>query len=524
MSAKRIVLGAAAVLLATTCLSHAQSVGRLTNQPPEALLDGFLMTDGTVIYQGGNTILRWYKLTPDNTGSYLHGTWSEIASLPANYGPYAFTGSVLADGRLLIVGGEYLLEGNQLVFAFTNKGAVYDPRSNNWTMISPPPRWGTIGDSPGAVLPDGRFLLGQKFDKRLAILDPKTLTWTSARAAGKTDWNAEEGWTLMPDGSIFTVDVRSHPHAERYLPGDGQWIGAGNTPVDLQSPPAEKTITWGNGRIYHPPGEVGPGMLRPDGTVFATGGQHAGADRGHTAIYHPGASRLDQGTWSTGPDFQKGDNAGDNYAALLPNGNVAVETSTYPFFAKRAEQRLSPRAAELAQPLGAEAAAAPSAFKSGYGMYEFDGTNLTPTIAFGGSYHIIVLPTGELDIAGFALYTNGGNYAPDWAPRITSYQKSISRGGSYPIFGQQFNGLSMAAAFGDEDTTATNYPLVRITNDTTGHVFYVRTHDHSAMGVATGAATVSTTFDVPDGIEVGPSQLEVVANGIPSTPVAVSVQ
>ena len=45
--------------------------------------------------------------------------------------------------------------------------------------------------------------------------------------------------------------------------------------------------------------------------------------------------------------------------------------------------------------------------------------------------------------------------------------------------------------------TYTNYPLVRITNNNTGHVFYARTHDHSSMGVATGNMAVSTNFDVP---------------------------
>jgi len=34
----------------------------------------------------------------------------------------------------------------------------------------------------------------------------------------------------------------------------------------------------------------------------------------------------------------------------------------------------------------------------------------------------------------------------------------------YQLTGQQFNGLSQAASFGDELETATNYPLVRITN------------------------------------------------------------
>jgi hypothetical protein len=44
------------------------------------------------------------------------------------------------------------------------------------------------------------------------------------------------------------------------------------------------------------------------------------------------------------------------------------------------------------------------------------------------------------------------------------------------------------------------------------------------MGVATGSKIVSTNFDVPAGMETGASSLVVVANGIPSQPVSVTVQ
>jgi hypothetical protein len=64
---------------------------------------------------------------------------------------------------------------------------------------------------------------------------------------------------------------------------------------------------------------------------------------------------------------------------------------------------------------------------------------------------------------------------------------------------------------------------VRIANTASGHVFYARTHDHSSMGVATGSAIVSTRFDVDARTETGASSLVVVANGIPSVPVSVSV-
>jgi hypothetical protein len=70
---------------------------------------------------------------------------------------------------------------------------------------------------------------------------------------------------------------------------------------------------------------------------------------------------------------------------------------------------------------------------------------------------------------------------------------------------------------------ASNYPLVRITNTATGNVVYCKTHNHSTMGVATGSEKVSTAFDIPAGIETGASTLEVVANGIPSNPVSVTV-
>ena len=97
-------------------------------------------------------------------------------------------------------------------------GAIYDPAANTWTALGHPDGWGYIGDSPSAVLPDGKYLIGRKLDKRMATLDPATLTWTEVGSKGKSDFDAEEGWTLMPDGSILTYDVKHAPHSERYIP------------------------------------------------------------------------------------------------------------------------------------------------------------------------------------------------------------------------------------------------------------------------------------------------------------------
>lgn len=436
----------------------------------------FLLTDGTVLCQG-NQQVDFYKLTPDNTGSYVNGTWTRMANLPAGYVPDAFASAVLADGRVVITGGEYLNN----IFTLTNLGAIYDPKANTWTNLPAPASWPFIGDSPSVVLPNGFFLVGNKLATSMAALNPKTLTWLVLPETGKADFNAEEGWTLLPDGSVLTMDVKDAPNSERLSLSTRTWSTAGSTIVDLHSPSPFGCLPFGpNGKYcYYPPGEIGPAILRPDGTVFATGSYtSSGSGAGHTAIYDSKTR-----TWIVGPDFPNGDNAGDSFAVLLPSGNVLVEGA--------------------------------------FSAYEWNGTSLIQTLPTPGP--LIVLPTGQVLVGGFEVYNPAGTYQASWAPKITSAPTSVTRGATYKISGTQFNGLSQAAAFGDEFETATNYPLVRITNNATGHVFYARTHDHSTMAVATGSRIVSTNFDVPASMETGASSLVVVANGIPSVAVSITV-
>jgi hypothetical protein len=219
------------LLLALSGLSLAQTITRLTHQPPNGAGIGFLLTDGTVMYQG-NSESDWYKLTPDNTGSYVNGSWSKLASLPSGYVPDAFASAVLADGRVVIVGGEYL----NGAFTLTNLGAIYDPAANKWTNLPPPTSWKDIGDSPSVVLPNGNFLVGNKLTRSMAMLNPTTLKWTVMAGTGKSDFNAEEGWTLLPNGTVFTADVKHAPNSEIFTPSAKSWASAGSTVVDLHSP------------------------------------------------------------------------------------------------------------------------------------------------------------------------------------------------------------------------------------------------------------------------------------------------
>jgi hypothetical protein len=468
------------LFLAAASAASAQSLTTLVNQPPAGAGLAFLLTDGTVFCQGANDH-NWYKLTPDESGNYVNGTWSQMASFPSGYYPDAFSSAVLADGRVVVMGGEY----NAGSFVLTNKGAIYDPVANTWTALGHPKGWPNIGDSPSVVMPDGLYMIGDKLDMDMAVLDPATLEWKEVGSTGKSDFFAEEGWTLMPDGTVLTADVLNVPNSERYFPSSQTWVSQGSTIVNLAAPSTSGPIDYPGG-VYDPPGEIGPAILRPDGTVFATGASTRAT--AHTAIYQPGATSSAEGTWTVGPNFPDDDNAGDSSAALLTSGNVLV--------------------------LGLSGT-----------LYEFDGANLTPTLRPARAAYLMVLPTGQVILTGgtIQVYNSTGAYSPAWAPAIATFPSAVVRGTTYAISGTQFNGLSQAAAFGDEFQTATNYPLVRITNNATGHVFYARTHNHSSMGVATGSKIVSTNFDVPAGMETGASSLEVVANGIPSSAVAVTV-
>jgi hypothetical protein len=550
MSSKGLIL-AAALLAGTSLGAMAGSVVPLRNNLPfDGVVYGFLLTDGSILFQGG-LLQDFYRFKPDSKGSYVNGTYFPASGLPSNYIPYATSGGVLPDGRVLLIGGEYkLLSNNTLTFAFTNQMAVYDPKTDKWTMVAPPfgPQWGFIGDSPWTLLPNGHLLLGEKFTKAMAELDPKTLTWTNVSSHAKDDVFAEEGLTLLPDGSVLTVNMTDFNFAQRYIPNSDPsksgWVDAGSTPVKLPATDSNsaKNIIYDNGmRVYHPPGEIGPAILRPDGTVFNSG---AACDvpgpatqpsacviyqpQAHTAIYNPATN-----SWTAGPDIPTHEGSGDTFASLLPDGNVFMQTNPPGTNGDRlahANARYASIRNRTMHPLAANAEAPQQTCPPGLPLikaYEFDGTNLIHERAadFCGQPDLLLLPTGDVMMNGQVVYKSTGTFQSAWRPTITqfSYSNNVNPGGKYQIWGMQFNGLSQANAYGDEFQVSTNFPLVRIANNATGDVSYARTYNFSTMAVATGDAIVSTWFDVPTNIETGPSKLVVVANGIPSLPIPIIV-
>lgn len=483
---------------------------KATTAPPVSVGSMLLLTDGRVLVHSepncsGCTgkYSDWYTLTPDNTGSYVNGTWLKVASLPTGYAPLFFGSAVLADGKVVITGGEYNCISS-CSGVWQSLGALYDPAANTWSATTPPTK-SNIGDAESVVLSDGTWMIaeccalafGNSTFPVYYYFNESTRSFTAMSSAtdGKADDFDEEGWNLLPGGKFITVDaytsntVLTGTNSETYNPSTNLWTTAGSTIKQLW----DSNCGAGGGSY-----EVGPAVLRPDGTMLATGASDCAA--GHTAVYNSLT-----GTWSAGPDFPNSDAANDAPAALETSGNVIVEASPFS-----------------------------GTFSSPAKFYEWDGTalnalpappNAANTPSFAG--HLLLLPNGQIMYTDFSndveFLTSTGTYSTSWQPTITSVSTTLSAGTTYPISGTQFNGLSQANAYGDDFQDSTAYPLVRIVNNATGHVFYAKTHGHSTMAIATGSTTVSTNFDVPATIETGASELFVVANGIPSAGVAVTI-
>jgi hypothetical protein len=487
----RILLMMLLVLVSSTGIARAQWA-KVSGAPNASTC--LLLTDGSVMCQAGEESHDWNRLTPDSNGHYETGTWTPLPSFPSIYGPLYYASAVLADGRVIVIGGEYnngtpSCTGNP--GCDVNLGYILDPNSGGpWTALTPPAWGSTVGDAVGVVLVNGTFVIGHLSSTDMAKFNPGTNDFTLLGATGKADNNGEEGWTLLPDGTLLTVDAATEggTGSQIYTPSPvNAWASAGSTIVSLPD-------NSGTGCSCVP--ELGPAVLRPDGTVLATGATL------HNALYD-----TNTGLWSATQDFpvNGGDQmvAADAPAVLLRGGHVLVSTSKF--------------------------------FSGPSHLYDFDGSNWNPvpdpSNNGNASYQtrMLLLPTGQVlftdNSSDLEIYTPSGAadaYATAWQPTITTAPSIVTAGNTYTISGTQFNGLSQANAYGDDTQDATNYPLIRVTNHATGHVVYARTHDHSTMGVATGSAIVSTMFDAPSGLESGPSDLVVVANGIPSSAIVIN--
>jgi len=456
-----------------------------------------LLPNGKLFVHEGNgsdNSSTWYLVTPDSTGSYVNGTWTQAASM--NVGRLFFGSDVLPNGNVFVVGGEYASDSN-----FSNSAEIYNPTLNKWTMAASSPL-PMVGDEPTEVLPGGNILVGDIQGNGSEIYHPATDTWTTGGAKVHTsDVSDEEPWVKLANGDILTYDLFSSItdnkfEAELYNPTTNMWSDA-STSSNGSALPLLTTPQQGY--------ELGPALLLPDGRALFTGAT------GLTVFFNPSNN-----TWTLGPTMPSVMingvltqlTAGDTPAAILPNGDVVVALSPAVNFDSSGNENFPPPTY----------------------IYDFNPTanvftDITPSSSVDPNLGVntfintmLVLPTGQILLANdntqLAIYTPNGTPQAAWKPVVTSFTKNTD--GSYTLTGTQLNGLDEGAAYGDDNQMAENYPLVQVTDTTNGHVLYATTSNWTSTGVATGGAPETVNVVLPAALGTDSFTLRVIADGIAS--------
>ena len=454
-----------------------------------------LLSDGTVMAVqsacGTECSSNWFKLTPDTNGRYVTGSWTPLH--PMHYSRTYYASAVLTDGRVFVAGAEY-----GTPFLPENEGEIYNPLTDTWTETFAPTNLVDaqkgLGECESTLLPDGRLLLAPDTPASCGetiIYDPKADIWSAGSNLFRNCGIYEASWVKLPDDSVLVIDTYG-TQSERYIPSLKNWVNDTNVPVAVYD--------------NFNPAEMGAAVLLPTGKALFLGGS------GHTALYTPSGT-TNAGSWTAGPDFPNpgGTNqlaTADAPAAVMPNGKVLCAVSP----ASPTVQFTTPTTFCEYDPVA-------NSFTVIAGPMNDFATNRKPfTIT------MLALPDGNVLVCdGEArpyIYQPSGSPQPAWKPSISGITANAN--GSYHLTGTQLNGVSYGAAYGDDAQMDSNYPLVRMTDNTIGDVRYARTFNWSSTSVQTGSRPVSTEFALPyQFLNRGPHQysLVAVANGIASDPV-----
>ncbi|HEV2329710.1 MAG TPA: putative Ig domain-containing protein [Verrucomicrobiae bacterium] len=460
-----------ALLAITPVKSAAGTWSPLTTAPPVGVNSALVLSDGTILTDNGSG--QCARLTPDIHGSYINGTWTQVASM--NYSRLFFSSQMLTNGTVFVAGGEY---GNG-----HDHAEIYDPLRNIWTRIYPDPVPAVgFSDAISETLPNGNVLDApvSEFGGCL-IYNVASNNWQTAASTANQN---EVCWVKLANDNILTINTAS-TNAEHYVPSLNEWVSDSSVPVPL----------------YDSIAELGPGFLLPNGNVFYIGATT------NTAIYTPGSTVTSVGTWTVGPAMVFGTNSlggVDAPAAMMPDGNIFC------------------------------ALGAVGDFNSQTFFYEYDyvANRFTQVNAPDGSatYGAGTFTTSMLDLPdGNVLFVGGQNttslyvYTPSGTP-LAAGQPAINSitenmDGSYQLTGTNLTGITQGAAYGDDEQMNSNYPLARMTNNATGNVYYARTFNWNSTSVQTGSRIITTEFNLPQNLPSGTYSLTAEANGNASAPV-----
>ena len=263
-----------------------------------------LLQDGRVLVAGGVLPPRssserhdWYLQVASPDGAELYdsrtGEWSRAAPLSTNR--IGHTATLLADGRVLVVGGE-----TSYHYALFRNGTaeIFDPATGAWTptgsMIST--RWPTTATA--TLLPSGKVLVagGWAMDAYPfggELYDPRTGEWTAVGelVTGRYQHTASglaNGKVLLASGVVDDMTGTTGSAAELYDPATGSWTPTGNARF---SRAAHASTVLLDGRVL----VSGGYSMEP----APPGGYYSVGSLGSSEIYDP-----DSGQWTTVPDLE----------------------------------------------------------------------------------------------------------------------------------------------------------------------------------------------------------------------------
>jgi hypothetical protein len=425
-----------------------------------------------------------------------------------------------------------------------------------------------FGDVPTILLPSGQILAGDLINNSTYIYDIASNSWRLGASKVHNDRSSEEGWVKLDDGTILTYDIFESTslgtgYAERYNPATNIWssISPGNGTAAGILPLLTSSA------LGH---ELGPALRLLDGRIFEIGAN------GHTALYTPASN-----SWAPGPDIVDLVNGGlfgtdDAPAAITPNGHVIFAADAGPqgvissgdtnagssiitgipstaglragWIVKGKGIPTNARISTVDSPSQIQLTLSATdtnvgvtlqvggTFSNPTLIFDFDpsaGTinNVSPAFTDANLLHasaystrMLVLPTGQVLFSDNGrqlwVYTADGPVNPALRPVIS--QVTYNGGGNFVLAGNQLNGQSAGASYGDDVQSDENYPIVRLVNSS-GNVYYSRTTNWSSVGVGVGSGSETVNFRLNSALTPGNYSLAVSGAGMSSFPISIHI-
>ncbi len=454
-----------------------------------------LLTDGRVLCGGPETSNSWYTLKPDSAGSYVNGSWNQVASshLGHEFNP-AF---VLRDGKYFLCGGEYVSDPTERRLHASDQDRarceIYDPVNDSWQTVTDMPQ--TVADSPAAELSDGTVLgLSHASLNSYVFSTATSPNWTQKASYPDKTVGTEGGCVLLGDASVFCGMRRF----ARYTPASNGW--------SITAAPCGQEFDEFSSSTHD---EIGPILLLPNGNVFVLGGN---ANNGFYNV------ALNQ--WFLAATTPAPYNHGDAPSAVEVNGDVLSVVTT------DADGEGQPNSDN--DPSGPNGQVA----LYEYGIVSDTWTNVPlpsgVSLGSGNRTRLLNLPRPGAATAQILVAPGMGDgtmlvYNTSASTTLTGDKSTLQSitgpvNGFYTLTGLQLNGLSNGSDLGDDSKSATNYPIVSLTSNSSGRIFFARSSAFSQMApTRTKTASSSCSFTLPDGLPNGTYQVRVSANGVQSS-------